>query len=159
MYKRLKRTSEEKHMFKVIVDSVTFDPSSSLYKISLKDERTGKILPIFVGAFEGNAVVIGIKKIPTVRPLTHDLTLNILEKLLARITKIIVSDLRDNVYYGQIFIDVGETEMQVDSRPSDAIALAIRANAPIYVSTKLLDRFIDEFDEILEEMEPEETVH
>lgn len=146
-------------MIKVIVDNVTFDPQSSLYKVSLKDEKSGKVLPIFVGTFEGNAIALGLRNVPTVRPMTHDLMKNMIERLYGKIKKIVVADLKENIYYGFIYIDLKDTELAIDARPSDAIALATRAKVPIYVSEKLHDKFVDEYEEILAGMDPGETVH
>lgn len=146
-------------MILVIVDSVNFDSQSSLYRVSLKDERTGKVLPIYVGTFEGNAISLGIRNIQTARPLSHDLVKSVIERLYGKVTKVVVTDLRDNIYYAFIYIEQDDSEISIDARPSDAIALATRVKVPIYVSKKLTDKFVDEFDDILSNVEPEETVH
>jgi len=146
-------------MILVNVDSVNFDPQSSLYRVSLKDERTGKILPIYVGTFEGNAISLGIRSIETARPLSHDLVKSVIERLYGRVTKVVVTDLRDNIYYAFIYVELNDSEISIDARPSDAIALATRVKVPIYVSEKLNDKFVDELDDILSNVDPEDTVH
>ena len=146
-------------MIHVIVDSVSFDAQTSLYRIALKDQTTGRVLPIFVGTFEGNAITIAIRGIPTARPLTHDLMANLIGKLDGQVNRIIIADLKDNIYYAFIYIQLGGKEIAIDSRPSDAIALATRVKVPIYVTEKLKDKFIDEYEEILSKVDPSETVH
>jgi len=146
-------------MFQVAVDSVSYDEKTSLYRVALKDEETGKVLPIFVGTFEGNAITIAIREIPTARPLTHDLMASVIDKLNGTVDRILVVDLRDNIYYAYIYIQLGDQEVPIDSRPSDAIALATRLKVPIFVSEKLRSKFVDEFEEILTRTDPGETVH
>jgi bifunctional DNase/RNase len=146
-------------MILVVIDSVTFDPQSSLYRVALKDERTGKVLPIYVGTFEGNAISIGMRNLPTVRPLTHDLMKNVIERLYGRVTKVVITDLRENIYYAYIYMVMDDSEIAVDSRPSDAIALATRVKVPIYVADHLADKFVDELEEVLSTIDPGETIH
>lgn len=146
-------------MILVTVDSVSFDSQTSLYRVALKDQETGKVLPIFVGTFEGNSISIANRGIPTARPLTHDLMTNVIERLDARVKRVVVTDLRENIYYAYIYVQRGDTEVSIDSRPSDAIALATRVRVPIYVSKKLEDKFVDEYEEILSKVDPGETVH
>ena len=146
-------------MFQVAVDSVSYDEKTSLYRVALKDKETGKVLPIFVGTFEGNAITIAIREIPTARPLTHDLMASVIDKLNGTVDRILVVDLRDNIYFAYIYIQLGDQEVPIDSRPSDAIALATRLKVPIYVSEKLRSKFVDEFEEILTRTDPGETVH
>jgi bifunctional DNase/RNase len=146
-------------MILVAVDSVSYDAHTSLYRINLKDGGTGKILPIFVGAFEGNAIAISVRGIPTARPLTHDLMATMIQKLEGTVDRVVVVDLKENIYFALVYIRRAGAEIAVDSRPSDAIALAMRLRVPIYVSSKLEDKFVDEFEEILSKVEPGETVH
>ncbi len=146
-------------MILVIVDSVNFDPQSSLYRVSLKDEKTGKVLPIYVGTFEGNAISLGIRNVQTARPLSHDLVKSVIERLYGKVTKVVITDLKDNIYYSFIYVEQKDLEISIDSRPSDAIALATRVKVPIYVSDKLHDKFVDELDDILSNAGPEDTVH
>lgn len=146
-------------MILVVIDSVNFDSQSSLYRVALKDEKTGKILPIYVGTFEGNAISLGIRNMPTARPLSHDLVKSVIERLHGKVTKVVIIDLRDNIYYALIHVNLNDSEITIDSRPSDAIALATRVKVPIYVSKKMADKFVDEFDDILSNVDSGETVH
>ena len=115
------------------VRGLALDPMSNMPIIILRDEEDKRSLPIWVGIFEANAIALELEKIPTPRPMTHDLIKNILESIDARLLKVVVTDLRDNTFFAVLHLQVGETEYQVDSRPSDAIALALRVAAPIYV--------------------------
>ena len=146
-------------MIPVTVDSVSYDAQASLYRVALKDQLTGRVLPIFVGAFEGNAISIAIREIPTARPLTHDLMASLIDKLNGKLDRVVVADLRENIYFAVLQIEIDGSEITVDSRPSDAIALAMRLKAPIFVAKKLEDKFVDEYDEILSKVDPGETVH
>ena len=116
------------------------DPVTNMPIVILKDERDDRVLPIWVGIFEANAIALRIESIDTPRPMTHDLLSNLLETLHARVSKIVVSDLKDNTYFAQIHLDVEGLPRQVDARPSDAIALALRTDAPIFVEQTVLER-------------------
>lgn len=146
-------------MIQVIVDSVSYEAQGSMYRVNLKEEATGKVLPIFVGAFEGNAIAIALRGIPTARPLTHDFIASVIQGLEGRVMRVVVADLRENIYYAFIYIQQDGREMAIDSRPSDAIALAMRVGVPIFVVKKLQDKFLDEFEEILTKTDSGETVH
>ncbi len=146
-------------MVLVTVDSVTYDAQTSLYRVALKDPETGRVLPIYIGAFEGNAITIAIREIPTARPLTHDLMASIIEKLNGRVNRVVIRDLKDNIYYAYVYVEANGVEMAIDSRPSDAVALATRVRVPIYIADKLRDKFVDEYEEILSKIDPSETVH
>jgi hypothetical protein len=115
------------------VRGLALDPLSNMPIIILKDEEEKRSLPIWVGIFEANAIALELEKISTPRPMTHDLIKNILESLDARLLKVVVTDLKENTFYAVLHVQLGEVEYQVDSRPSDAIALALRVAAPIYV--------------------------
>ena len=120
------------------VKQLALDPLSNMPMIILRDEDEKRSLPIWVGLPEANAIALEMEKIPSVRPMTHDLIKNILESVDARVAKVVVSDLRDNTFYAVIHLKVGAADITVDSRPSDAIALALRADAPIYVAEEVL---------------------
>lgn len=121
------------------VDGLTLDPVTNMPIIILKDLEGDRVLPIWVGIFEANAIALEIEKISTPRPMTHDLIKNILEGLEASINHIFVSDLKDNTFYAVISVNIGGANVDIDSRPSDAIAVALRVNAPILVSTKVIE--------------------
>jgi hypothetical protein len=115
------------------VRGLALDPMSNMPIIILRDEEDKRSLPIWVGIFEANAIALELEKIATPRPMTHDLIKNILEAIEARVAKVVVTDLRDNTFFAVLYLQIGEQEYTVDSRPSDAIALALRVGAPIFV--------------------------
>ena len=122
------------------VKGLALDPLSNMPMIILRDEEEKRSLPIWVGLFEANAIALELEKIPTPRPLTHDLIKNILETVEARVQKVVVNDLRDNTFYAVIHLQMRGSELQVDSRPSDAIALALRVGAPIFVEEDVVHK-------------------
>lgn len=122
------------------VKGVALDPMSNMPIIILRDEEEKRSLPIWVGIAEANAIALELEKIPTARPMTHDLIKNLLEALNARVSKVVVNDLRENTFFALIHVTIGSTEMTVDSRPSDAIALALRVGAPILVDDEVVSR-------------------
>ena len=122
------------------VKGLALDPLSNMPMIILRDEEEKRSLPIWVGLFEANAIALELEKIPTPRPMTHDLIKNILETVEARVQKVVVNDLRDNTFYAVIHLQMGGSELTVDSRPSDAIALALRVGAPIFVEEDVVQK-------------------
>lgn len=122
------------------VRGLALDPVSNMPIIILRDEEEKRSLPIWVGIFEANAIALELEKISTPRPMTHDLIKNILESVDAKVEKIVVNDLRDNTFFALIHLRLGEEEITVDSRPSDAIALALRVGAPIFVEEDVVRR-------------------
>jgi bifunctional DNase/RNase len=115
------------------------DPITNLPIILLRDRDGQRVLPIWVGASEANAIALQIENITTPRPMTHDLLRNVIHDLKAEIRKIVVSDLKDNTFYALIHLEVNGEALAVDARPSDAIALALRARAPIFVEDRVID--------------------
>lgn len=122
------------------VKQLALDPVSNLPVLVLSDQEERREFPIWVGLAEANAIALELEKIPTQRPMTHDLIKNILEALRARVLKIVVNDLRDNTFFAMIHLQLGSAEITVDSRPSDAIALALRVAAPIFVAEDVVRR-------------------
>jgi len=122
------------------VRGLALDPVSNMPIIILRDEEEKRSLPIWVGLFEANAIALELEKISTPRPMTHDLIKNILESVEAKVEKIVVNDLRDNTFFALIHLRLGKAEITVDSRPSDAIALALRMGAPIFVDEDVVRR-------------------
>lgn len=127
-------------MIEMVVKGLTLDPLTNMPIVILHDLNGQKALPIWVGVFEANAIALEMEKIPTPRPMTHDLIKNILEGVNAKVEKIIVNDLRNNTFYANVLLKINNHEIVIDSRPSDAIALALRAKAPIFVAKKVLDQ-------------------
>ncbi len=120
------------------VKNLVLDPLSSMPMIILRDEEDKRSLPIWVGLPEANAIAMELEKMPMQRPMTHDLLKNVLETVKARVTRVAVTDLRENTFYALIHLQLGTQELTVDSRPSDAIALALRVEAPIFVAEEVL---------------------
>lgn len=122
------------------VRGLALDPLSNMPIIILRDEEDKRSLPIWVGIFEANAIALELEKISTPRPMTHDLIKNILEAVEARVLKVVVTDLKENTFFAVLHLQLGDSEYTVDSRPSDAIALALRVAAPIYVDEEVVRR-------------------
>ena len=121
------------------IRGLMMDPVTNMPIVILKDVAGDAVLPIWVGVYEANAIAMEIEKITTPRPMTHDLLRNVIHDLKADIEKIVVSDLKDNTFYALIYLLVNGEPMAIDARPSDAIALALRARAPIFVEDKVID--------------------
>ncbi|MEO8522932.1 MAG: bifunctional nuclease family protein [Acidobacteriota bacterium] len=121
------------------IKGLMVDPITNMPIIILRDEEGQRVLPIWVGVFEANAIALQIENVTTPRPMTHDLLRNVITDLKAEIQKIVVSDLKENTFYALIYILVNGEVMAIDARPSDAIALALRARAPIFVEDSVID--------------------
>ena len=121
------------------VKGLMIDPITNMPIIILRDKDGQRVLPIWVGVFEANAIALQMENVTTPRPMTHDLLKNVIVDLKADIQKIVVSDLKENTFYALIYLTVAGEVMAVDARPSDAIALALRAHAPIFVEEKVID--------------------
>lgn len=122
------------------VTGLTIDPFTSMPIIILKDLEEKSALPIWVGLIEASAIATELEKIKLARPMTHDLMKNMLEELKVRVVKVVVSELHDNTFFAHIILDQGGKEIDLDSRPSDAIALALRTGAPIFVDKKVIEK-------------------
>jgi len=125
-------------MIRMKVAKIILDPVTNSPIVILKDLEERKALPIWIGFFEANAIAMHMEKVVTPRPMTHDLIKGILESLAAKVQKVVVDKLIDNTFYATIYLSTGGREVQVDSRPSDAIAIALRTDAPIYVSQEVI---------------------
>ena len=126
-------------MVEMKVEGLTLDPLTNMPIIILKDLAGDKVLPIWVGYFEANAIALEIEKINTPRPMTHDLLNNIISSLQAKVKHILVTDLKDNTFFAEISVIQNGSDMTIDSRPSDAIALALRSKSPIFVEEKVIE--------------------
>ena len=120
------------------IQGLMLDPITQGPLIVLRDPRTDSKLPIWVGAFEANAIATEMERIRMPRPSTHDLLRDVIRELGARLTKVVVTDLQDNVFYATLFLDTTSGPKQIDARPSDAIALALRWDAPIYATEDVI---------------------
>jgi bifunctional DNase/RNase len=122
------------------IKGLMVDPTTNMPIVILKDEVEDRMLPIWVGVFEANAIALRMEAIDTPRPMTHDLLRDLLDKLHATVEKIVVNDLKENTYFAHIHLLINGDQHVLDSRPSDAIALALRAEAPIFVEQSVLDQ-------------------
>jgi len=122
------------------IKGLLMDPVSNMPVVILRDKDDGLFLPIWVGLFEANAIALEMEKISTPRPMTHDLLRNVLAELGTRVERIVINDLKDNTFYARIHLTRGDTRFEIDSRPSDAIALALRSRAEIFVETEVLEK-------------------
>ena len=127
-------------MIKMTVQGLTIDPGTNSPVLVLKNPEGEETLPIWIGLLEATAIASELEKVSFSRPMTHDLLRNMLEGLGYSVTKIEVTDLKDNTFYAAIHLLGPNGELSMDSRPSDAIALALRAEAPIFVAAKVLER-------------------
>jgi uncharacterized protein len=121
------------------IKGLMVDPITNMPIIILRDRDGQRVLPIWVGVFEANAIALQMENVTTPRPMTHDLLKNVISDLKADIQKIVVSDLRENTFYALIYLLVNGEPVAIDARPSDAIALALRAQAPIFVEDRVID--------------------
>ena len=136
------------------IKGLVVDPISKMPIVVLEDTNKQQMLPIWIGVFEANAIALKIENISTPRPMTHDLLKNFLKKLQISVEKIVVNDVRDNTFYALIHCLYNNKRLIIDSRPSDAIALALRTNAPIYVEEEVVKKAHSfRFDENLEDSE------
>lgn len=132
--------SEQRVEVRMEVRGLMLDPSTNVPIVILRDEVGSRLLPIWIGLFEANAIALTIEGVEPPRPLTHDLLHVLLEKLGGQLLRVVISDLRATTYYALLFVKTTAGEVEIDSRPSDAIALALRAKAPIFVASEVLDR-------------------
>jgi len=133
------------------IKGLMVDPITNMPIIILRDKDGQKVLPIWVGVFEANAIALQIENVTTPRPMTHDLLRNVIQDLEASVTKIVVSDLRDNTFYAVIYLQRNGETVAIDARPSDAIALALRAHVPIFVEEIVIDNA-----KTIESLDPED---
>jgi len=154
-------------LIEMTIKGLMVDPITNMPIVILKDKDGDRVLPIWVGIFEANAIAVQIENIETRRPMTHDLLRNIITDLDGQVDRVVVSDLKDNTFYAVIHLTVRGERIAVDARPSDAIALALRTRSPILVeesviaNAKTVDFTPDQADsdrlqKWLENLDPEE---
>ncbi len=124
----------------VKVSGLTIDPLTNTPIVILKDLEEKKIIPIWIGLFEASAIATELEKIAFSRPMTHDLIMEMLRSLGAAVARIEITDLKNNTFFANILLEQGSRKFVVDARPSDAIAIALRANAPIFVDDKVINK-------------------
>ena len=126
-------------MIPVNVDKISYHPSSRSYAVLLKEQNSEKVLPILVGSFEAQSIALALEVVETPRPLTHDLICEMIKKIDAKLVSVSISKLNDGVFYAKLKIKgLKFGNKQIDSRPSDAISIALRLNAQIYVSPEVI---------------------
>jgi len=158
-----------KELMEVKVMGIVVDPKASNPVVVLVDLSGQKALPIWIGVFEAEAISRGLEDVVTLRPMTHDLMKQILDTFQASLTRVVISDIKGNTFYANLHLNIEGREMIVDSRPSDAIALAVRVKAPIFIAESVIDvtkqlgllasNILEEQDElksIIENMKPED---
>jgi hypothetical protein len=159
--------SEPNQELRVEIKGLMLDPGSNIPIVILRDTESQLFLPIWIGVFEANAIALRIEGVEPPRPMTHDLLRLVLDQLGATVEKIVISDLRDSTFFALIHLRHGGQSVEVDARPSDAIALALRTEAPIFVLRSVLEKAQaadltaessdeDKLKKWLEEISPEE---
>ncbi|MFN2289909.1 MAG: bifunctional nuclease family protein [Anaerolineae bacterium] len=145
-------------MIKVSIDSVRASLLSQHRVVVLKEEGMERYLAIWIGPYEADAITIKLQDIEIARPLTHDLLRQSIEKLGAQVSHVLVNDLQDDTFYARVVMDRNGERIELDSRPSDAIALAVRVQAPIFVDETVMERagVVPDEEIDLDEITPEE---
>jgi bifunctional DNase/RNase len=131
---------EPASLIEMTIKGLMVDPITNMPIVILKDKQGDRVLPIWVGIFEANAIALQIENVATPRPMTHDLLRNIINDLDGQVDRIVVSDLKENTFYAIIHLTVKGDRVAVDARPSDAIALALRTHSPILVDEQVIER-------------------
>jgi bifunctional DNase/RNase len=126
-------------MVEVVIDSIRVSLISQQRIVILREVNADRYLPIWIGIYEAEAIALALQEVEVARPLTWDLLKNVFTMMDARILRVEVTSLRDDTYYGNIVVEVDGRTLDIDSRPSDAIALAVRAHVPIWVSRPILE--------------------
>jgi uncharacterized protein len=127
-------------MVEVKIESIRVSLMSQYRVVILKDAASNRYLPIWIGPYEADAITIHLQDVQVPRPLTHDLVIKVIEELGAKVERVIVSDLHNDTFYARIILTVNGKEVSIDSRPSDAVAVAVRADCTIYVEDDVMER-------------------
>jgi bifunctional DNase/RNase len=126
-------------MVEVVIDSVRVSLTNQQRIVILREVNTERYLPIWIGPYEAEAITIALQDIEVARPQTHDLLRNVLNALNARLLRVEVVNLKDDVFYGSLILEVNGSILEIDSRPSDALAMAVRAHVPILASREVME--------------------
>jgi uncharacterized protein len=126
-------------LIEMTIKGLMVDPTTNMPIVILRDKDGERVLPIWVGIFEANAIAMQIENVETPRPMTHDLLRNVIADLKATVQRIVVSSLQENTFYALIYLATGGETVAIDARPSDALALALRTRAPIFVEESVID--------------------
>lgn len=127
-------------MIEVFVESIRVNMTNYRRVVMLKEKTAPRYLPIWIGHFEADAIAIPMQNVPVARPLTHDLLKNVIEQLGGKLTQVVINALSDETFYAKLVVDANGRHVEVDARPSDAIAIAIRAKVPIYVEDAVFEQ-------------------
>lgn len=130
-------------MIEMKISGIGIDPQTNMPVVLLKDKGEKVILPIWIGIFEASAIAMQLQEITPPRPATHDLIKNLLTSLDIKCEKIIINDIKDNTYYARLIMKKNNKIFEIDSRPSDALAIAVRVKVPIYVEEKILKAAVE----------------
>jgi bifunctional DNase/RNase len=158
---------EVKILFEMEVHGINLDVMTNQPVIILKDIQSNRYLPIWIGQFEATAILMEVQGIHPSRPLTHDLLKTIVDTLNVQVTHVVINDLKEGTFYAQIHMSINSSQMQIDARPSDAIALAVRSKAPIFADENVLEQAavfsepgeeeeVERFREFLENVRPDD---
>ena len=140
----------------MFVGGLVLDPNTQAPVVILKDESGEVALPIWIGVAEATSIASAIKQVNMARPLTHDLMYEMLQELGARVQRIVITELKDSTYFAELVLSHGDKAMILDSRPSDAIGIALRASAPIYVARSVIEQAKVTFSAVRSEPPPSE---
>jgi bifunctional DNase/RNase len=142
-------------MIEVKIDSIRVSLMSQHRVVVLKEIDTDRFLPIWIGPFEADAITVQLQQIQVARPLTHDLLKNIIDEMGAKVSHVMVSELKNDTFYARIVMDLNGQSLEIDARPSDAIALAVRVRAPLFVAEEVMELASIVPEPSLEEIEAE----
>lgn len=145
-------------MVEVEIDSIRVSLMSQHRIVILKDNRSERFLPIWIGPYEAEAITVSLQEMEVARPLTHDLLRNVLQTLGAEVQRVNITELKQDVFYARIVISVNGEELEIDSRPSDALALAVRVHVPIFVDESVMQEAAAEPEANVEAQEPPEEM-
>ena len=140
-------------MVEVEIDSIRVSLMSQHRIVILKDTMSERFLPIWIGPYEAEAITVSLQEMEVARPLTHDLLRNVLQTLGAEVQRVNITELRDDVFYARIIVEVDGETLEIDSRPSDALALAVRVHVPVFVDESVMQEAAAEPEESVEEGE------
>lgn len=135
----------------VKIRGLLIDPTTNSPVVLLKDVSSDTMLPIWVGPYEANSIASEIEKTPSLRPMTHDLLKNVIRQLGGTVSRVVVTDLKDSTFFAVIEISLLEQTVLIDARPSDAIALALRVDCPIFVKESVLESSRTEMSKVIDE--------
>lgn len=150
--------SNENGMVEVTIDSIRVSLMSQHRIVILKDADTERFLPIWIGPYEAEAITVSLQEMEVQRPLTHDLLRNVLQTLGAEVLRVNITELKDDVFFARIIMQVNGQLLEIDSRPSDALALSVRAHVPIFVAESVMQEAASVPEEEIESEEGDERL-